>query len=324
MPLPVDQILYTSFPQVGFKSLASQEIPLEIEQTFRERVVHEYWDAYNPPEADYRAIYLYQLSPTQTLFGWLYNDGIDDIGRSHTPYFLSYYLTEVLEREKLQKILTCLETGPLRAIDRQNWPISLEKLLIPDICHYQPARPGVNIPMPIQAQTQQYLQQNQLLKLFIPLEVAEREVVLSQSSNGVVERPVQLSLPILASSQDSSPPMNGEKLAETLEKLRAKPISIEGVALVSSEGQLMATPLGMDENSVLNLTSTMFYLAQSMQDEFNWQETDHICVRSREGHLILACCLPKFFLLVKAGKSLTGLLEGEINRVVKKLQIQLQ
>jgi hypothetical protein len=47
-------------------------------------------------------------------------------------------------------------------------------------------------------------------------------------------------------------------------------------------------------------------------------------VRAQEGHVILARCHIDVFLLVKAGKALSGLLEGEINRTLDKLKVALQ
>ncbi len=48
MPL-LGQLVYTSFPGVGFKALVSAQVPPQIQQAFIEQVVYQYWDSYNPP-----------------------------------------------------------------------------------------------------------------------------------------------------------------------------------------------------------------------------------------------------------------------------------
>ena len=91
MPLSLGQIVYTSFTGIGFRLLASAQVPSEIQQAFVEQVVFRHWDSYNPPESEYRAVYLYQVTPEHILFGWLYSDGSDDLKRTHVPYFHCYY-----------------------------------------------------------------------------------------------------------------------------------------------------------------------------------------------------------------------------------------
>jgi predicted regulator of Ras-like GTPase activity (Roadblock/LC7/MglB family) len=309
MPLRVSQIIYTSLPSVGFKSLASQQVPPEIEQAFRQQVVHQYWDAYNPPGIGYRAAYLYQVSPQQTLFGWLYNDGTDDLGRSHTPYFLSYYTGERLSENWLPKILTCLEVGPLALIERQHLPTALEMLAIPDSCRYQPARPGVKIPSHLQQQSQQHWEAEKLLQLFVPLNLASD-----------IFEPLPPAPPIFLPSQATRQPSQEKTVSEILAALKAKPIGIQAVALISQAGKPLLPPLGIEESRAEIMAGLLLYLAQNVQNELKWSAVDHITVRAQESHLILTCCDAETFLLVAAEKSLAGLLEGEINRTVKQLQ----
>jgi len=167
------QLVYTSFPEVGFKTLASAEIPPQIQQAFVEQVVYQYWDSYNPPEFGFRAAYLHQVTLEQVLFGWLYNDGSDDLGRSHVPYFICYYLAEPLHPSQLESILACLQRGPIALLDRQRLPAQLEPIFAPDSLDYQPSRRGVGIPLKERQQGYVVLQQGHLLDLFIPLDEQE-------------------------------------------------------------------------------------------------------------------------------------------------------
>lgn len=166
MSLLLGQLIYTSFARLGFQTLTSAEIPAEIRQVFIENIVHLHWDSYNPPSADYRAVYIYQISIDQTLFGWLYNDGADDFKRSHVPYFVCYDLTGSLQNDQLKSIFTCLLRGPIEQIDRDSPPNTIVSIEIPSE-EYQSARPGVGIFAPVQAQGYLSIQQGQLFRMFV-------------------------------------------------------------------------------------------------------------------------------------------------------------
>jgi phosphate transport system substrate-binding protein len=168
MRLILSQLFYTSFPGVGFKTLASPQVPREIRQAFTEQIVLQYWNAYNPPPKGYQAAYLHQVTPEHTLFGWLYNDGNDELGRNHVPFFVCYYLAQPLLDFELKNLFTCLQLGPLSLINRQNPPDTLSQLIIQDLNTYQSVRRGVAIPTSMQKQSLIALQQCELINLFIP------------------------------------------------------------------------------------------------------------------------------------------------------------
>ncbi|MDJ0702987.1 MAG: WD40 repeat domain-containing protein [Leptolyngbyaceae cyanobacterium MO_188.B28] len=181
MALHLGQLIYTSFADVGFRTLASAEVPLEIQQAFRQRVVYQCWDAYNPPDSGYRAAYLYQLSLDQTLFGWLYNDGIDDLGRSHVPYFICYYLAGRLQPSQLDSIFVCLQTGPAAVISRQTLPDSLESIVFPDVWSDQSTYLGVTFAARVREQSKHAVKQGKLLTLFAPVDPAAVEDPIDSS-----------------------------------------------------------------------------------------------------------------------------------------------
>ena len=58
MTLLIDQLIYTSFPEVGLSTLASIHVSPEIQEAFIQQVVYQYWDSYKPPRSGYRAAYL--------------------------------------------------------------------------------------------------------------------------------------------------------------------------------------------------------------------------------------------------------------------------
>lgn len=175
MHLFLDQLVYTSFAGMGFRTLASPQIPAEVQQAFQ-NLTCNHWDTYNPPKLGYRAVYLHQVTPQQSLFGWLYNDGMDDIGRSNVPYFICYYLVKPLCALQLENIFNCLQKGPVALIDRHSLPATLETIVVPDSLIYQGARLGVAIPSNVRKRSQIALKQGELLDLFVP--VTEQEMVI--------------------------------------------------------------------------------------------------------------------------------------------------
>lgn len=330
MSLQVGQLIYTSFPDIGFQCCVSQSIPFELQQWFLQEVAHRRWDAYNPPIQDFQAAYFYQCSVEQSFFGWLYNDGSDEMGRRHIPYFISYYFKGLLNALQLETIFTCLEKGPIQFISRENSPAYLDDITIPDFCNYQPARQGIIIPASDRQQCYQNLEQNKSQFLFISLDNSEKIIQLDhpQETMNLNDDYPLVPFPSSGSSFVSIPStqksISMTSIEEILRELVAKPIGIEGAVLVNGEGQPITAPLGITENSAQMMAGTILYLIKNTQNELHWQGIESIAIRAKEGHLILTRCLDETFLLVKSGKSLAGLLEGEINNTVKKLQSSME
>lgn len=180
MHLLIGQIVYTSLDNIGFKSLASSQVPQKIQQAFLQQVAAKYWDIYNPPPSGYQAIYLHQLTSEHTLFGWLYSEGRDDLDRSSVPYFHCYYLAEPLRDFHLENIFTCLQKGPVSLIDRHCPPATLKPIVIQTpwtfnnkFWSYQSSRPGLEVPIDVRDRSYIDLHQGKLLDIFIPLAVPE-------------------------------------------------------------------------------------------------------------------------------------------------------
>lgn len=181
MHLLIGQIVYTSLDNIGFKSLASSQVPQKIQQAFLQRIAAKYWDIYNPPPSGYQAIYLHQLTSEHTLFGWLYSEGSsDELDRSSVPYFHCYYLAEPLRDFHLENIFTCLQKGPVSLIDRQRPPATLKPIVIQTpwtfnnkFWSYQSSRPGLEVPIDVRDRSYIDLYQGKLLDIFIPLAVPQ-------------------------------------------------------------------------------------------------------------------------------------------------------
>jgi len=192
MDFPLGQLIYTSFPGIGFRTLVSAQVPTEVQQVFIQRVVSQYWDSYNPPPSGYRAVYLHQVTLEDCLFGWLYNDGADDIGRTHLPYFICYYLAEPLQTVQLENVFTFLYRGPVALIDRQNSPSSLETIVAPNLWNYQPARSGVAIPSVVNVRSHIALKRGERLDLFVS--VNEQETAIELEAETYEQQAAELSI----------------------------------------------------------------------------------------------------------------------------------
>lgn len=190
MHLLIGQIVYTSLDNIGFRSLTSSQVPQKIQQAFIQQVATKYWDIYNPPPSGYQAIFLHQLTPEHTLFGWLYSeDSSDDLDRSSVPYFHCYYLAEPLRDFHLENIFTCLQKGPVSLIDRHYPPATLEPIVIQTpwtfnnkFWSYQSSRPGLEIPLDVRDRSYIALHQGKLLDIFIPIAAETASYLKSPNS----------------------------------------------------------------------------------------------------------------------------------------------
>jgi predicted regulator of Ras-like GTPase activity (Roadblock/LC7/MglB family) len=320
MPLICDQIVYTSFSGVGYKLLSSYEVPSVIEQHFLQNLVFEYWDSYNPPDSHYRAVYLHQLSTHQVLFGWLYNDGVDDIGRAHTPYFLSYYLADELEYEKLRFIFSCLELGPSALIDRQTPPPVLEKLTFSNDCSYQSVRPGVTISTSLKQKLFRQLAQKKLLRFFSPL-VAEWAAIHDNQA-------IIISGNNFQASNVRFPEEN--EIQKILEQVSSQLTKFEAAAIIKmfkSQNPPLVISSGMSSESTLLTAQPLLSLLENSTDDLAGSEINQISAHTKLRSVVLTQISSDIYLLIKIEKIPKGLLESEIKRAVaqfKKLFIASQ
>ncbi len=162
LPIRFSPLIYTSVPGSGFGLQADQSVPVEAKEIFLDKIVNRHWDAYAPPEPGSSALYLYQISLEEHLFGWLYCDGQDDFGRTHVPYFLAYYYRGLLNFQQMETVLTYLQFGP------ETIPTSMEPMLAPNLWNYEPRRPGVRIPVSVREAVAVEAMMGKLLDLYVP------------------------------------------------------------------------------------------------------------------------------------------------------------
>jgi predicted regulator of Ras-like GTPase activity (Roadblock/LC7/MglB family) len=324
--LQFGQLVYTSFPKIGFALLKSADVPEDVQHIFLTRLVQTAWDTYSPPKPHYRAVYLHQLTLATpgTLFGWLYHDGQDELRRSDVPYFMAYYFPNRLQAAQLSQVLACLQQGPIEWVNRlEHPPNELLSLSIENAQDYNAARQGVELPAKLRVESYRTLESQTSLNWFYADPALADQPTQIQESYSMVSLPAQSTQLVISRKSLGEPTMDINNLTVILQQLFGKP-GIQGTALVSAEGQIIVAPIGIDENTAGILAGHMLCLLRSTQDEILWQEIETISVRSQEGHLILRSCGSDLYLLIKSDKVPIGLLEGEVSRAVEKLRTELE
>ncbi len=317
------QLIYTSFPGVGLKKLFSDQVPKATQEAFLNQIVYKNWNSYKPPDCGEQAVYLYQPNLKSCIFGWLYSDSVDEHGRN-IPYFLGYLLEEKLNTDYLEKILTCLERGPASFWEYDNNPDQSPGLInIEDIQTYQPVRKGLLLPPNLSSHSYTELNEKKELDFFVFSDRNISETFISDitsidKSKEDLERSNGEEVDIRDHKQSIASASNS--IRSTLQELMNKPLEIQSAFLISSEGQLITPAINMDEDSALIIAGRMIYLAQSTNTELEWETIEKIFIQGKEGYIILAYCTSDVFLLIQAGKTLMGLLDGEVNRTIQRIR----
>ncbi|PZD71595.1 hypothetical protein C1752_05029 [Acaryochloris thomasi RCC1774] len=177
MTLHLNQLVYTSFQSSGLQLLAGDRVSPDVQNTFMERIVEQYWDPSNPYEARYQAAYVHQVTPQDSFFGWVFNENVD---QGYVPLFLCYHLEEPLTADVLKSIFGCLQQGPVKLVKPQGTPPQLASLSLQTLSGYSAARPGVSIPQDIQEESFAALKQDEPLSLFVPSLGADYAVPLEK------------------------------------------------------------------------------------------------------------------------------------------------
>jgi predicted regulator of Ras-like GTPase activity (Roadblock/LC7/MglB family) len=327
MSLLVDQLIYTNLSKTGFQLLTSPQVPLEVQDGFIHQVVYKLWDAYNPPPPDQRKVFLQQITTTQTLFGWLYIDGRDELGRSSIPYFVSYSLAGELQLGQLEEIINYLGKGPIYFIERERLgATALERVVLPMSDHYKPARPGVKIADEDIARLAARLTSHKLLQFQTTAEfepVGTPDLCVANGDQGDVEG--------INNPKDQSvitqPALDLVEVEQLLRGVLGANNGIVGLMLLGSDGNPL-TPLltqelsiaaDLEKDAAVTLAKNLLAIANSSQQLLNLGGFQHGELHLDNGHWVLSQCLSDCYLLTITEKMLTGLLEIETKRLIKKI-----
>ncbi len=354
MSLLVSQLIYTNLPKTGFQLLVSQQIPTEVKEAFVKDIVYQYWDAYNPPSENYQAVYLHQVSPQYTLFGWLYNDGSDELGRAHIPYFLAYFFLGKLTDTHLHQLFQYLEIGPIDFIKRsQLLGHRLEQFFLPEVKTYQSPRPAFPIADEIKHNAKKDLKSGKRIKLLASIEQARfsppvnasaehklemvdvletqkvteiaditgiTDVSYSEITNKSQDTNGSLSIHPYTPAVQSAKTIDIAQIEQIFREVIQEGLGIQSAILISEEGRPLTNAVGIENDKALILATKMLSSAMSLKTEMAWNSLDAIALHSDDGHLMLAPCLSNSFILIQAGQILTGLLEVEIKRIIRKIE----
>lgn len=328
MPLLVDQLIYTNLSKTGFQLLTSPKVPLEVQDGFIHQVVYQLWDAYNPPPPDQRKIFLRQITPTQTLFGWLYIDGRDELGRSSIPYFLGYYLAGELQLGQLEEIINYLAKGPIYFIERERLPqLTLDRAILPLSDHYKSARAGVKITDEEIARLAARLTGHKLLQ-FQATAAVESVEMIEVSTNVESDGDPYGSRTPNDGAVVTQQSLNLEKVEQLLLSILEMNPSIAGLLLLGQDGSPL-TPLltqgsglgaDLEEGPAIGLAQNLLAIARSSQQLLNLDGFLHGEIHLKNGHWVVSHCETDCYLVTIAEKMLTGLLEIEIKRILKQIK----
>ena len=113
--------------------------------------------------------------------------------------------------------------------------------------------------------------------------------------------------------------LESDRLYKIIKNFTNQQPEIEGIALISSEGELLTSSIGLDESIATVLAGNMLYVARQMQDELVWQELQQVTLRGNQGNLRLASCGDDTFLLIKTANITMASLERDIRQIIKIL-----
>jgi predicted regulator of Ras-like GTPase activity (Roadblock/LC7/MglB family) len=327
MLMELGQLVYTSFPGLGFKNLASDRIPASIQSFFLTEVVLKHWDSYDVKFEGEQAIYIHQPTLESCIFGWLYGEEVDEYSRS-IPYFIGYYLSEPLNADNLSRILACLQRGPLSYWDRrQTTHPTISVVNIPSIQDHKAAKRGLDISAEICAPLYAALaKQEPINQVIFGARKVNGDRLTPMDQTPVTSDQVESDIPNQpsVSTPHQSLANQTDEISRILQGLMDKPLAIQGASLISAEGQLLTPLVGkMDTNSASILSGTMLYLSKRTCEELKWNTIEKVCIQSQDGYVILLQCSSEVFLLIQTGQILTGLLDGVINRTAQRIQATL-
>lgn len=136
----LEQIRYLYLPNVGLQLIASSGVNDRIQKSFLHDLVGQHWHQQDPLPQNYQAVYLYQSSPSDILFGWLFTES--SLEGKIWPVFIGHYLPAILNSCLAEILFAFLSKGPMMPLASQA-PTTLTKVIAPDLWDYQPQRSGV-------------------------------------------------------------------------------------------------------------------------------------------------------------------------------------
>ena len=99
---------------------------------------------------------------------------------------------------------------------------------------------------------------------------------------------------------------------------------IQGVVMVSKQGQPLTHSIGFSDESTRILTENILYLVSCLAEHCQWNTIDWVTIRAEEGYFLFSQVRPDAFLLFKVTAVSTNYLQNHILQFLEKLQTALQ
>lgn len=117
-----------------------------------------------------------------------------------------------------------------------------------------------------------------------------------------------------------------QQISERLRVLLASTPEIEGAALVSPDGLIIASVLAppADEDRVAAMSAAMVSLGERISEELGRGKLEQVYIKGSEGFALLTAAGPQAMLTIIArGEARLGMLLLELRKVVADLQVLL-
>jgi predicted regulator of Ras-like GTPase activity (Roadblock/LC7/MglB family) len=118
--------------------------------------------------------------------------------------------------------------------------------------------------------------------------------------------------------------MNKETIEALLIQFVSSLTEVQGVVMVSAQGQPLTDPIGISEASTAMMAGVMLHLAGCVSEQCQWHTVDGVTIQAQEGYLILMQCSRDLFLLIRASAVPSGYLQHQIQQRLLKLRLSLQ
>lgn len=117
--------------------------------------------------------------------------------------------------------------------------------------------------------------------------------------------------------------MSISHVEEILRPFASQSLDIQGIALVSSQGQPITPSIGLDENVTLIMAGTMLQVGNQIAKECEWENMEQVSLQAQEGYLTLFPCGQDIFLLLKTANLPDRSLEQKVRQIIGRLRGKL-
>lgn len=111
---------------------------------------------------------------------------------------------------------------------------------------------------------------------------------------------------------------------ELLKQFAEQFLDIQGIVLVSAEGQPLTTSIGLDENVTLIMAGTLLQVGNRITQECEWLNMEQVSLQAREGYLTIIPCTEDVFILIKTANTPNNIFEKELQQIIQIIAGQFE